>query len=153
MRTLAFLNGQRTRPLNIRYLRSITTALLDHVGPIADYDLAIHLVSAPEMTRLNQTFLRHEGPTDVITFDYSEDGAKQPPCPALHGEIFICVAEAVAQAETFRTSWQSEIVRYLVHGILHLQGFDDVRPKDRRAMKREESRLMRWLSRRFDLRR
>ena len=85
MRTLAFLNGQRTRPLNIRYLRSITTALLDHVAPITDYDLAIHLVSAPEMTRLNQTFLRHEGPTDVITFDYSEDGAKRPPCPGCWG--------------------------------------------------------------------
>ena len=46
----------------------------------------------------------------------------------LHGEIFICVDEAVWQARKFRTSWQSEIVRYLVHGVLHLLGHDDSRP-------------------------
>ena len=46
----------------------------------------------------------------------------------LHGEIFICVDEAVLQARKFRTSWQSEIVRYLVHGVLHLLGHDDSRP-------------------------
>jgi probable rRNA maturation factor len=62
------------------------------------------------------------------------------------------VDEALIQARRFRTSWQSEIVRYLIHGILHLQGFDDQRPADRRKMKREESRLLRRSSLRFDLR-
>ena len=125
-------------------------------------ELGIHLVAAPEMTRLNETFLRHAGPTDVITFDYTEtgragsplptDGAHGVTRPTIHGEIFICVDEAVLQARKFRTSWQSEIVRYLVHGVLHLLGHDDRRAASRRKMKREENRRLRELSRRFPLR-
>jgi rRNA maturation RNase YbeY len=66
--------------------------------------------------------------------------------PALFGEIFICPDEALIQARRFRTSWQSELARYLIHGVLHLRGFDDRRPADRRRMKREEDRLLSQLS-------
>jgi rRNA maturation RNase YbeY len=69
---------------------------------------------------------------------------------SLHGEIFVCMDEAVAQARRFRTSWQSELVRYIVHGILHLRGFDDRRAAPRARMKREENRLVRELAARFD---
>jgi probable rRNA maturation factor len=62
------------------------------------------------------------------------------------------VDEALAQARQFQTSWQSEVVRYVAHGILHLQGYDDLKPALRRKMKRAENRLMRRLSRRFNLR-
>jgi len=50
------------------------------------------------------------------------------------------------QAKRFRSTWQSEIVRYVVHGILHLLGHDDLKPALRRRMKREENRLVRRLS-------
>ncbi len=69
----------------------------------------------------------------------------------LHGEIFICVDEALLQARRFHTSWPSEVVRYLVHGVLHLRGFDDLQPAARRRMKREEDRLHRALATRFAL--
>ncbi len=97
------------------------------------------------MSRINQTFLCHKGSTDVITFDYSELKT------VLHGEIFICYDETILQARKFRTSWQSETARYLVHGVLHLRGFDDHRPVDRHKMKREENRLLRELTRRFPI--
>jgi probable rRNA maturation factor len=141
--------------------------LLEKVLTIPDYDLAVYLVAAPEMTRLNETFLQHEGPTDVITFDYYEQAPpasrlsrprstlhapRSMPPPPLHGEIFICLDEALTQARRFRTSWQSELLRYLIHGILHLRGFNDLRPQDRQRMKRAESRLLRLCSRQFDLR-
>ncbi|PYJ97280.1 MAG: hypothetical protein DME23_16275, partial [Verrucomicrobia bacterium] len=58
---------------------------------------------------------------------------------------------AVAQARRFRTTWQSELVRYLVHGVLHLRGYNDRQPKFRRVMKREEDRLVRELTRLFPL--
>jgi rRNA maturation RNase YbeY len=61
------------------------------------------------------------------------------------------VDEAVRQARRFRTSWQSEIVRYLVHGVLHSWGYDDASAGARRKMKREEDRRLRALSRRFSL--
>jgi probable rRNA maturation factor len=101
---------------------------------------------------VNETFLKHEGPTDVVTFDYLEKRkAGSGKRKHLHGEIFICVDEAVLQAKKFRASWQSEIVRYLVHGVLHLLGHDDRRIAARKKMKREENRLLRELSRRFAL--
>jgi probable rRNA maturation factor len=131
---------------------------------ITGYDLAVCLVAAPEMTRLNETCLHHQGSTDVITFNYSEnqilkleDSLKLEACSLklpspFHGEIFICVDETITLARRFRTTWQSELVRYLIHGILHLQGFDDLRPAARRKMKREESRLLQALAGRYDLR-
>jgi ssRNA-specific RNase YbeY (16S rRNA maturation enzyme) len=57
----------------------------------------------------------------------------------------------VAQAGRFRATWQAEIVRYLAHGILHLEGYNDTVPDARRTMKREENRLFMELSRRFDI--
>src|SRR5213596_1423422 len=70
----------------------------------------------------------------------------------LHGEIFICIDDAVKQARQFRTTWQSELVRYLIHGVLHLVGYDDLTLAGRCVMKREENRLLRMLSRRFSFR-
>lgn len=109
--------------------------------------LEINIVATPQMRRLNETFLRHRGSTDVLAFDYT-DGAQRG---ALFGEIFVCADEAGIQAARFRTSWQSELVRYLVHGVLHLKGYDDQRAVSRRKMKREEDRLLKELGKRFDL--
>jgi rRNA maturation RNase YbeY len=103
-------------------------------------------VDAHEMTSLNETFLRHQGSTDVITFDYAE--RRRAPGP-LEGEIFVCWEEARKQARRFGVMWQTEIVRYIVHGVLHLSGYDDKRPSARAQMKREENRLLRALNKRF----
>jgi rRNA maturation RNase YbeY len=139
-------NRQRAIALNTRFLRVITKTLLTEILLIEDFDLAIYIVGTPEMARLNQRFLHHEGSTDVITFAYTDSPQ------LLHGEVFICVDDAIAQARQFRTSWPDEIVRYAIHGILHLQGFDDLRPIARRKMKREENRLLRTITRLFPLR-
>jgi probable rRNA maturation factor len=121
--------------------------LLEELLQKEDYDLGIYLVDALEMTRLNETFLQHQGSTDVITFDYTD-----PAHPGLlAGEVFVCVDEALVQARRFRTTWQSELVRYAVHGVLHLCAYDDHRPADRRKMKREEDRLVRQLAGQFAL--
>jgi probable rRNA maturation factor len=63
----------------------------------------------------------------------------------------VCVDEAILQAKNFKTSWQSEVVRCVVHGVLHLLGHDDLKADLRRKMKREENRLMRSLAKSFSL--
>jgi probable rRNA maturation factor len=131
--------------LDLRLFRRIVKGLLTLLQA-KEHDLGVYIVAAPEMTRLNETFLHHQGATDVITFDYSDASNS-----ALHGEIFVCLDEAVVQARRFGTTWPSELVRYAVHGVLHLRGFDDARVADRRKMKREENRLLRALEARFDL--
>jgi probable rRNA maturation factor len=143
--TLAILNRQRTKRINARHLRAMVEALFEDLG-INSAELGINLVGAREMTLLNETFLRHSGSTDVITFDHGPGtGARNGNAPGLHGELFVCVNEAVAQAKRFRCTWQAEIVRYIVHGVLHLLGHDDLKPEARRRMKREENRLVRRL--------
>jgi probable rRNA maturation factor len=158
--SVVIANRQRTRKIHSRLLKKIAAALLADLE-IKQAELGINLVDAREMILLNETFLRHKGSTDVITFDYANDGRAGSPLPAdgahgvtrptVHGEIFVCVDEAVSQAKQFRSSWQAEVVRYIVHGVLHLLGHDDSRPVARRNMKREENRLVRGLSRRFAL--
>lgn len=148
---VTLLNRQRVRKVDARQLRVITLALLGELQ-ITSAEFGVNLVSDAEMTRVNETFLQHEGSTDVITFDHSEFSTRpQTPdaSPNLHGELFVCVDEAIRQAQRFRTTWQSELVRYVVHGVLHLLGHDDHRAADRRKMKREENRLVRLMARRF----
>ncbi len=152
---LTLRNRQQTRPVDIRRLRQVCTTLLAELLPGKNAELGVTLVAAPEMARINGQFLQHEGSTDVITFDYSEVPDPKPqtanPMSKLHGELFVCLDEAVLQARRFRTTWQSELVRYIIHGTLHLLGHDDRRSPDRRQMKREENRLLRVLARRFAL--
>ncbi|MCW5550830.1 MAG: rRNA maturation RNase YbeY [Verrucomicrobiae bacterium] len=160
-RELCLRNRQRVRRINRRQLRKvIATTLHEEFGLVA-YQLGVHLVAAPEMTRVNERYLRHAGSTDVITFDHrpgasSVDQESPLACEnqspiMLHGEVFVCVEEAVAQARRFRTTWQAEVLRYILHGLLHLRGYDDTRPAARRAMKRAENRLLRRVARRFAL--
>lgn len=168
--SLTLRSRQRARHVDLRFLRRMVRALLRETWPNGGYDLAIYLVAAPEMTRLNETFLRHKGSTDVITFDYAEKAgqasrmSRSGATPGrakdrrdarptlLHGEIFICLDEAVRQARRFHTSWQRELVRYVVHGVLHLLGYDDRNRRARRRMKAAEDALVGRLAREFDFR-
>lgn len=165
--TLHLHNRHPDRGVRLGLLRRIARALLEKTWRDGSFDLAICLVAAPEMTRLNEAFLQHKGPTDVITFDYAERAGqafrlpllslpssrsrgKRDVCPALlHGEIVVCLDEAVQQARRFRTTWQSELVRYVVHGVLHLLGYDDRDSRARRRMKAAEDALVRRLARQY----
>ena len=95
--------------------------------PLAHIDVI--LVSDRKMSELHRRFLRIDGPTDVITFQ--------------HGEIFISVETARRQARMFQTSLKDEIRLYLVHGLLHLRGFDDKDPSNARVMRKIQERIVR----------
>src|SRR3954447_7447167 len=116
--SLIFGNRQRVCILNLRLLRKIVEWILksdreaSYPGPLPQGgrgrqlgstgsvgELGIYFVTAEEIAQINADFLRHTGPTDVITFDYGEDGA----------EIFVCPEVAMSQARQFRTSWQEEL--------------------------------------------
>jgi probable rRNA maturation factor len=152
----------------MRLLGRVIEDLLKELSIDKNSDLGVYIVSAPEMTHLNQTFLRHKGSTDVLAFDYAEATApairspgRKPKacsreanrnCPALrHGEIFVCLDEAGVQASRFRTTWQKELVRYIVHGFLHLVGYDDHTRLERSKMKRVENKLLQQIAGRFRL--
>ena len=140
-------NRQQRRWVDCRLLENILRALLADDLEKEASQLEINIVDAAGMSRLNEKFLHHRGPTDVLAFDYRQSIHQN----ALFGELFLCVDEAKVQATRFATTWQSELVRYAVHGILHLLGYDDHKPERRREMKRLENRLLKSLARRFTL--
>ena len=147
---IVIANRQRTKKINARVLKPIIGELLAELK-ITEAELGINLVAAREMALVNETFLKHAGSTDVITFDHREKARQRGQATEIHGELFICVDDAIQQSKEFKTSWQSEVVRYVVHGVLHLIGYDDLKPALRRRMKREENRLVRRLTGRFSL--
>jgi rRNA maturation RNase YbeY len=148
---------QKARRINLPLVRQLVGRLLEEWPPPRGKSatkeslrmggqLGVYFIHAAEMARLNQQFLGHAGSTDVITFDYREDAPRGGWC----GEIFVSVDDAVASAPRYRVTWQLELARYLVHGMLHLRGYDDRRPAARREMKKEENRVLKALSRRMD---
>lgn len=133
--SVTVFNRQRFRRVQSAGIRSLAESVARRLG--VKMELGIHLVSSREMARVNWQFLRHEGSTDVITFDHGSTSLR------LHGELFISVEDSVRQATEFNTDWAQELARYVIHGILHLKGYDDLEPGARRLMKREEGRLVR----------
>lgn len=135
---VAVSNRQSLQRVSIAAVRRWTLAALHALQ--CGGDVAVHLVGRREMTRLNQRFLQHEGSTDIITFDHGSTPRR------LVGELFISIPDAVEQAASFHTTWESELGRYLIHGLLHLAGEDDLESVARRRMKRRENALLRRLS-------
>ena len=91
--------------------------------------VAVWLISDQRISRLHFQFLGESGPTDVITFH--------------EGEIFISVETARRNARRFGNSLMNEIKLYIVHGLLHLHGFDDREPADLRRMKNTQEKILR----------
>ncbi len=134
-------NRQRARRVDVGRLRGFAEALLTREFGLRAGALGIHLIGARAMAAMNWRWLGHEGSTDILTFDHRARGDE-----AMHGELFISLDDAVAQAEVFRTSPGAELIRYVIHGVLHLLGHDDQEPGARRAMKRVENRLVRRMT-------
>ena len=143
MSELVLRNRQRSRRVNTRLLRQIIDAALASIPDVKEHELGVHLVGAAEMARVNHDYLNHEGSTDVVTFDHSEETSRTTHhAPRLHGEIFVCVDESIRQARQFGTNWQSEVVRYVVHGVLHLLGHDHQQEDDARRMEALETEIV-----------
>lgn len=136
-------SSQRVKQLHLTRIRTFIRNLL--IERALTGELGFHFVAPAEMAHINLRFLGHQGSTDVITFDHGSTSTR------LHGECFICLTDTLQQAEAFGRPWPEELARYLIHGILHLQGFDDLEPAARRAMKQEENRLVRWAQGSHDL--
>jgi probable rRNA maturation factor len=92
-------------------------------------EIFIWLISDRRMALLHRTFLGQSGSTDVLTFQ--------------HGEIFISVDTARRHARAFGNSLIRELKLYIVHGLLHLHGFDDQTPAEARKMKTVQEKILR----------
>lgn len=98
------------------------------------------------MAELNAAFVGHEGPTDVICFDYRESKIGLPGVDdeedRVDVEIIVCPAVALREAEKRSLPYSRELTLYLVHGLLHAAGEDDLKPELKRKMRRREHKTM-----------
>ena len=94
--------------------------------------LSIVFVGTRRMRAINKKYLNHDYVTDVLTFDLGGGS----------GEIIICPRVASANAKENKTSTENELILYVVHGILHLAGFNDHTPHDILQMRRMEKELL-----------
>ncbi len=118
--------------------------------PDTDWELDVRFVGDRAMAAANEEFVGHTGTTDVITFSYFDDPESLfPGEPAV--ELIICVDAALREgAAREDSSYARELVLYLVHGLLHSAGEDDLSPGPRRRMRRREREVLEALEPEFD---
>ncbi|MDD4636465.1 MAG: rRNA maturation RNase YbeY [Bacteroidales bacterium] len=85
--------------------------------------------------KINKEYLNHDYYTDIITFDYTEDGI-------ISGDIFISLDTVRSNALQFKTSYEEELNRVIIHGILHLCGIEDKTPQARKVMEANENEAL-----------
>ncbi len=100
-------------------MRQAARAVLEGEG-VADAEVSLAFVDNPTIHRLNQRYLQHDEPTDVLSFPLSEPNSKR-----LAGELVIGAEVARAQADSRGHDVQAELTLYVIHGLLHLCGYDD----------------------------
>ena len=98
--------------------------------------LIINFVTAEQIIPINDKYLGHNYSTDIITFNYSGENY------TLDGEIFISLNDASLFAKEYKVSLENEILRLIIHGVLHLLGYDDKDINDKKKMKRLENSLV-----------
>ena len=100
-------------------------------------NLEISFVNSSEIVQLNNKYLHHNYSTDIITFDYSKLDS------SLEGEILISLDDALENSKRFHTSFKRELIRLVIHGILHLLGYKDEKTNEKKVMKTKENSLLR----------
>ena len=135
---LTLANRQRRVRFDVKRLRELAAAALAecvlHSGDglfalkqIPEIEVAV--VSDAVIARVHVEFMDVPGATDVITFD--------------HGEIVVSADTARAQAAEHGHGVVGELALYIIHGLLHLNGYDDIAPRDRAKMHRVQDRIWR----------
>jgi probable rRNA maturation factor len=134
---ISVCNLQRKIPANIVELQNFAAKAMRrclqlHKRKRTDlsklHEVCIWLISDRRMASLHRRFMHQSGPTDVLTFQ--------------HGEIFISVETAKRHARAFGTSLARELRLYIVHGLLHLHGFDDQTETGSRRMERAQEEIL-----------
>ncbi len=114
------------RAFNNRWLRMVAESEIRRVG-----DLSIIFCSDNYILDVNMRYLQHDYFTDIITFDYCEGNV-------LSGDLFISIDSVRENAVLYGVEFEDELNRVMVHGLLHLIGYDDHTEEEQRVMREKE---------------
>ena len=110
-----------------RWIKDIATGYNKKTG-----DIAFIFCTDERILEVNKQYLEHDYYTDIITFDYTEGDS-------ISGDIFISIDTVKSNAEEFGATFENELHRIIIHGILHLCGQDDKTPELRAEMSKKEN--------------
>lgn len=136
---ISVYNSQKDLKISTRKIKAIVSLALRFHRVLCD-EIAIHFISDRKMRALHGTYFNDPSPTDCISFPYAED-----PANYFLGEVFVCPKTALRYAKTHGGDPERELILYLIHGVLHLLGYDDMNSKDKRIMRAKEKELMTYL--------
>ena len=133
--------------LEVSWLRSIAEQVLQAQDADPDTELGLVITNQDKVQALNKNYLGRDEPTDVLSFHMSPSDQKTvadaptfvtPPDGVLHlGEVIISYPQAVIQAGEHQHSVSKEIVMLIIHGVLHLLGYDHSKPGEEQMSARE----------------
>lgn len=133
--------SNQQKDLPVSHLKSLIGHIARSVMILENcvYDeLSVVFVTDGFMRKLHQDFFQDPTSTDVITFPLDDSS----------GELYICPKTAIRYAEQHGKAPYEELTLYLVHGLLHLLGYDDIDPKCRKVMRKLEKKHMNHLMKR-----
>jgi probable rRNA maturation factor len=136
--TIQVANCQSLAAIDPKALRALCRRLLAEHG--AENDLSLCYVDNAAIRDLNRRYLRRDEITDVLAFPLR--GGPGPAEDRLLGEVVVSVEKALAEARRRRIPVEAEIALYTIHGVLHLLGYDDRTPSQKRHMRLGEKQAL-----------
>lgn len=133
---ISIYNSQKDLKILRRSVKPVIEACV-HYYKINCDEISIHFVTSNEIGKLHEKYFNDLSPTDCISLSYDET--------FLSGEIFVCPSTAKEYVAKKNLEVYEEVTLYLIHGFLHLIGYDDVNPLDRKKMRNQEKKLMKYL--------
>ncbi|MFA6282010.1 MAG: rRNA maturation RNase YbeY [Candidatus Omnitrophota bacterium] len=115
-----------------------------HLLKLSSSSVSIVFCDNKFISKLNRKFFKKSQSTDVISFPLADES-----CHGYLGEIVISVEEAKKVCDFYEKKWQEELTLYLIHGILHLVGYDDIKKKDRMAMEQKQEKILSGLLQKY----
>lgn len=134
-------NRQRKQRLEIRLMRKLVEKIFDDLG-LQTQEVSITFASDRFVRRLNKKYRGVDTPTDVLAFAMKE-GEWPEIQPHLLGDVVISVDTAKKQALDLGHSLNRELAILLIHGVLHLIGYDHMRPSEAKRMQALEKKILR----------
>ncbi|MDD5669069.1 MAG: rRNA maturation RNase YbeY [Candidatus Omnitrophica bacterium] len=125
-------NFQRKLPVNSSRIKKIISAVFSAEKKDTDIEITVSVVTGAQIHVLNKKYLNHDYPTDVLAFNLSGG-----PCGGV-ADIIVASDTAVVNAKKFRTTPSYELMLYIIHGLLHILGYDDTVPSKRVVMRKKE---------------